>query len=77
MKAAQMEWQPIETAPRDRFVLVYCPEDDTRWLAKWQGGEWHGVDECGFTRTAGGPDYVTGWKVTHFAFLPAPPNTEQ
>lgn len=67
-------WQDIETAPKDRFILVYCPEDDTRWLAKWQGDQWHGVDaEDGLTRTAGGPEYVTGWKVTHWMPVPAGP----
>lgn len=68
-----MNWQPIETAPRTKFVLVYCPEDDTIWFAKMQGGEWHGVDEFGLTRTAGDPTYSTGWKVTRWMPLPEPP----
>ena len=66
-------WSFIESAPKDRFILVYCPEDDSRWLAKWQGDQWHGVDELGLTRSAGGPDYVTGWKVTHWMPLPQAP----
>lgn len=66
-------WESIDTAPKDRFILVYCPEDNSRWLAKWQGGEWYGVDDEGLTRTAGGPDYVTGWKVTLWQDLPTPP----
>lgn len=74
-------WQPIETAPKqsDKFILLYCPEDKSRWLASWQGGEWYGVDNYGLTRSAGhslgDPDYVTGWFLSHWRPLPAPPTT--
>lgn len=66
-------WQPIETAPRDCFIILYCPEDNSRWWAAWQGGRWYGSDDLGLTREGMGPEDVTGWKVTHWMPLPAPP----
>jgi hypothetical protein len=74
-----MQWQPIGTAPKDSevFFLVYCPEDRSRWLAKWQDHRWHGIDELGLTReghSAGDPDVVTGWAVTKWMPLPHPPH---
>jgi len=69
-------WQDIGTAPKDRFIFLYCQEDGSRWLAKWQSGEWYGVDDYGLTRSghsAGDPKYVTGWFVTHWMPLPSPP----
>lgn len=71
-------WLPIEEkTPKDRFIFLYCPEDNSRWLAKWQGHRWHGVDELGFTREGMGPEDVTGWKVTHWRELPAAPSPEK
>lgn len=72
------EWQPIETAPKyqEEFIILYCAEDNSRWFAKWQGGQWYGVDELGLTRmgqSAGDPDYVTGWFVNAWRPLPTPP----
>jgi hypothetical protein len=67
-------WQPIDGAPKDQFVLVYCPEDRSTWVAKWQGGEWYGVDDDGLTRTghAPSPEFVTGWEVTLWLPIPKP-----
>lgn len=67
------EWQPMKTAPKDRFILLWCPEDQSRWFAKWQQGEWYGVDDDGLTRSGQSthdPDYVTGWFVD--AWQPSP-----
>ncbi len=69
-------WQPIESAPRDRFIWLWCPEDNSRWLAKWQDGQWYGVDDEGLTRACGyhkDSGRVTGWEITHWRPLPAPP----
>lgn len=71
----RVSWRPIETAPKDGelFILLYCAEDKSRWLAKWQGNEWYGVDEYGLTRrgaSAGNPNVVTGWFVN--AWMPIP-----
>lgn len=72
-------WFPIETAPKDRFIIVYCPEDGSRWLAKWQGGEWYGGDcEHGILRAGkslGDRSIVTGWFVSHWRDVPAPPSS--
>lgn len=73
-----VQWRPIETAPKDVFIFLYCPEDGSRWLAKWQDRRWHGVDDMGLTRagaSAGDPDVVTGWFVSHWMPLPPPPRT--
>lgn len=72
-RLAQVGWHTIETAPHDKFIFLYCPEDNSRWLAKWQGGRWYGVDDIGLTREGMGPDDVTGWAVTHWQSLPSPP----
>ncbi len=71
-------WRPIETAPKagDHFILLYCAEDRSRWLAKWQGDRWYGVDDLGLTReghSEGDPEVVTGWAVTAWMPLPDPP----
>lgn len=72
-----VDWWPIATAPTDRFILLYCPEDESRWLAKWQGGVWHGVDvEHGLTREGhshGDTNYVTGWFVSQWVDVPSAP----
>lgn len=72
------KWQLVETAPKqsDLFILLWCPEDKSRWLASWQGGEWCGVDDNGLTRSGhslGDPDYVTGWFISHWMPLPVGP----
>lgn len=79
-KLKAMEWQPIETAPKDcqKFILLFCPEDQSTWLASWQAGEWYGVDELGLTRSGHGlgSDVTTVWFVTHWMHLPIPPAPE-
>ena len=71
-------WQPIETAPKDRFILLYCAEDRSCWLAKWQDGQWYGVDDHGLTRhgnSSNETNSVTGWFVSAWQELPSPPET--
>lgn len=70
------EWQPINTAPRDQFILLFCSEDSSRWFAKWQGDRWYGVDEMGLTReghSANDPEIVTGWALDLWMPLPVAP----
>jgi hypothetical protein len=70
------DWQPMETAPHDQFIMLWCPEDNSRWLAKWQGDRWYGVDDMGFSRqgaSEGDPNVVTGWFVRCWVRLPNPP----
>lgn len=71
-------WRTIETAPKDGeyFILLWCAEDNSRWLAKWQGDRWHGVDDMGLARegaSAGDPNVVTGWFLNAWMPLPEPP----
>lgn len=71
------DWRPIASAPRDYFILLYCAEDRSRWLAKWQGDRWAGVDDCGLTReghSQGDPNVVTGWAVNGWMPLPKMPD---
>lgn len=65
-----MEWQPIETAPKDCTILVAIFDsagdcfvyETTWWEVDIDGFRWAGIDEEG--------DY----KVTHWAPIPKPPN---
>jgi hypothetical protein len=60
-----MEWQPIETAPKDRRILVCQSQNEI--IATAQGTNNHG-----YWRTGAGPmDYIVG--VTHWMPLPPPP----
>lgn len=74
----EWQWQPIHTAPKDRFIFLYCPEDGSRWLAMWQQGEWYGVDvDHGIRRTGhslGDKDFVTGWFVSQWHDTPPVPS---
>lgn len=41
-----MEWEPIETAPKDRAILLYIPPrhekcDGGIVLSKWEEDEWY------------------------------------
>lgn len=78
--ADRMMWRSIQTAPQDRFIILWCPEDGSRWWASWQSGEWHGVDEFGLTRrghSLGDTNYVSGWFVAGWLPIPdGPPKTE-
>lgn len=79
--ADQLLWRPMESAPKaaDIFILLYCAEDNSRWLASWQGPRWYGVDDMGLTRegaSEGDPDVVTGWFVNAWMPLPKPPYRE-
>lgn len=67
LERAGAGWRSMESAPKDRFIFLHCREDGSRWLAKWQGGMWYGVDELGLTRTSE-THTPTSWTE-----LPAPP----
>ena len=69
-------WLTMDSAPRDRFILLWCAEDNSRWLAMWQGDRWYGVDDEGLTRegaSIGDLEVVTGWYVDRWQSLPAAP----
>ena len=62
-----MNWQPIETAPEDTYVLVYCPEyyGDEYVIATLDSTEegWQIVD----------PRCPLACTPTHWMHLPEPP----
>jgi hypothetical protein len=69
-----MDWQPIETAPKDgTHILIYCPEEK-RIVSSWwwnqpktkRGGAWYGTDPMDRLNWIQFP--------THWTPLPPPPN---
>jgi hypothetical protein len=61
-----MNWQPIETAPKDKWVLVYEPDWPHLMVAKWVcDNMWK------YARENGGV-YLTCCP-THWMQLPEPP----
>lgn len=74
MERGMSDWPTIDSAPKDRFILLYCPEDDSIWFAKWQGGEWYGVDDQGLTRSGNSHDNdPDSWYVSNWHPLPSKP----
>ena len=73
-----MEWQPIETAPKDEVILLYRP-DAIKW-AKVAPGKWEPQEH--YTRPSpyweiclhiGGAYESRKWPPTHWMPLPEPP----
>lgn len=76
-----MEWQPIETAPRDgTTILIYMPEAsrlkvrEACWATPWEGAP----DEQCYWMTPHGPAgrgyTILPMAVTHWMPLPEPPS---
>lgn len=68
-------WQPINTVPRDRYVLLFTPEAPD-WDGNMEVGRWFGDDEawaCFWSPGGpnGGLEIEGNW--THWMPLPAPP----
>lgn len=72
------EWQPIETAPRNEYVLVFCPD----------ASEWTQIMICGLLEFEGDPDPPDWYELnadarpdpldvgpTHWMPLPERPST--
>lgn len=62
-----MTWQLITSAPKDRYILLFSPEEP-RWAGNMEVGKWFGDDDewaCVWSR--GGP------KFTHWMELPDDP----
>jgi hypothetical protein len=49
------EWQPIETVPKDRYVLLFS-RDAVRWDGNMEVGCWFGEGEFGGFWSCGGPN---------------------
>lgn len=81
-----MEWQPIETAPRDREILAFCNrangeisgviERPEGFIAIISGGPTRADHDSGdgWWHDAGGDYYSTWVWPTHWMPLPEPPN---
>lgn len=80
-----MEWQPIETAPRDgTVILAYCPEYGMRQTemgryregspgyARWEMGD--GPRNYGWVWIEEKHNSAHTWKPTHWMPLPPPPH---
>lgn len=81
-----MDWQPIETAPRDAFVLLY--EDGAMRCGMWESGRWVPaeipvlIDAVGNELVSRQLEELRGerlrlsgflYEPTHWMPLPAPP----
>ena len=67
-----MQWQPIETAPKDgTFIITYLPprfvdEAGLTMIQRWKGTKLQWI-------TAGAPNRARLWQPTHWMPLPSPP----
>lgn len=75
-----MTWQPIETAPKDRRVLLYWPEIE--YLPeKVACGKWDSDEFAKRPNPFWAPDWYASkstcrhWKPTHWMELPEGPRT--
>jgi hypothetical protein len=67
-----MDWQPIETAPRDTTILAWAPLWRSPFPAKYYGdGGFVWVDTCE-VEARGRREYATLWTPMP---LPTPPET--
>lgn len=85
-----MEWQPIETAPKDGTVILFWSTRDGVCIGRWceqKYKRWEAVDET--TQRLAGVDDYSDWSAnngesvgmwskgaTHWMPLPEPPVTE-
>lgn len=65
-----MNWQPIETAPKDRDVLLYVTETDEQFVAFWDQAL---DDDCKWVFASGGRTTFIVLGATHWTPLPEPP----
>lgn len=48
-------WQPIETVPKDRYVLLFA-DDCPAWDGNMEVGRWYGDEHDGEFWSCGGPN---------------------
>lgn len=65
------DWQPIETAPKDREVLLYCAETDEQFVAFWGTDPEDGDTQWVFARSPAVSFIVRS--PTHWREKPAAP----
>lgn len=70
-----MEWQPIETAPRDAnvHIMIYVPAtyNHEYFIVRWNPYEFGGIWQIGSSLAVIGKDMPTHWMP-----LPKPPTTD-
>jgi len=66
-----MEWQDIETAPKDGDILLYCEETDEQFVAFWGTDPEDNDQQWVFARGDGFAVIVRD--PTHWHPLPPPP----
>lgn len=79
------EWKPIETVPKDRYVLLFSP-DCPSWDGNMEVGRWFGDGESGCFWSCGGPNgglelngdgHPENYdRFTHWMPLPTPPTAK-
>ena len=68
-----IDWQPIETAPRDGKRILVIDADGLVDVAQWGIGAWFQPEGIW---TGGGGDYGI-YSATHWMPLPDPPSAEK
>lgn len=63
----QPEWQPIETAPKDRTALLLFLKSDEYRIGSWQSENSYWMDDSDYTAL------VRAFEPTHWMPLPSPP----
>lgn len=74
-----MEWQPIETAPRDgTSILIFCPHYGISRVEyrKSRSGDWRILSDDYMTAFDSSGDDVWNDTATHWMPLPAPPEAK-
>ncbi len=69
------EWQPIETAPSDRYILL-LDRSRPAWDGNMEVGKWFGDASNGCWWSSGGPNggLELEFDFTHWMPLPPPPD---
>jgi hypothetical protein len=81
MKEEEMEWMPIETAPRDASrILIYCPRTSRQVQEVWWSIPYEG-SPAGYWSTPVGPTgrgyIILPEAATHWMPLPPPPKEQE
>ncbi len=69
-----MNWQPIETAPKDGRLILIAERDGRVQIAKWAREPWGTNSDWYVQLTSSGADTYPTVDVTHWAPLLAPPH---
>ena len=74
-RARRVEWQPIETAPKDRLIDIWIKNSDTQGV-RWAGCYYDQITDQWRTAPGGHLMWVPAKAVTHWQPLPTPPATQ-